>query len=87
MLKYSPQSQCLAGCLTLEVRNLPADIKEKEVKYIFSKYGSVRSTDAQGSDVYRRFVCQGGNVARGAISRTKREPSSTGADQSPPAQE
>jgi len=27
------------------VRNLPADIKEKEVKYIFSKYGTVRSSD------------------------------------------
>ncbi|CAJ1431972.1 unnamed protein product [Effrenium voratum] len=27
------------------VRNLPADIKEKEVKYIFSKYGSVQSVD------------------------------------------
>ncbi|CAL1143501.1 unnamed protein product [Cladocopium goreaui] len=27
------------------VRNLPADIKEKEVKYIFSKYGTVRSAD------------------------------------------
>ena len=42
--------------LTPEVRNLPADIKEKEVKYIFSKYGSVRATDAQGSDVCRRSV-------------------------------
>ncbi|CAK9107327.1 Polyadenylate-binding protein RBP47B (Poly(A)-binding protein RBP47B) (RNA-binding protein 47B) (AtRBP47B) [Durusdinium trenchii] len=27
------------------VRNLPSDIKEKEVKYIFSKYGAVRSAD------------------------------------------
>ncbi|CAE7629384.1 unnamed protein product [Symbiodinium sp. CCMP2456] len=45
-----------------EVKNLPADIKEKEVKYIFSKYGVVQAADVimwPGTPT----LCPNGNLA------------------------